>query len=664
MSARRGHAGRREGADAPGIRVAVVAGIAVGTLVVALLVLSSPALAQDASPPTFGNGTAVNDTTMAVTVEDDGGVDESSISPTDFSLSTGSIDSINVSERGNDSVVSIHLDDRVRSENVTVSLASGETIADDAGNELTDGSVTVTGADGYAPFLKEYEVSWVANSTVEIAFYVDERLENVSLAVKGRESALLGPGDFRETDTSPANEFRYDTNYTFDAEGEYRITLELVADASGNRGLYFADRTVVHDVTSPEARLTGPTTATAGQGVAFDGSESSDAFGVSSYRWAVDGNETSTNETFAYVFDEPGRHEVELTVEDGRGNSDTARHPVEVLDATTAEDVTITPTNGTGVDVVVGPNRTKQRVLVERSGGLASNGSILLDTLTLTVPTNASANLSTAAASGIPDQFDEADATGFGTFDVDHEGASVSDVTFRFSVNRTVLENASVPLDGVSLYRESGGWTRLPTLRVGGNDSHVQYRATSPGLSSFVVAGSDGPTDDESTEGSADTSDDGGGSTEPGGESAFSVRDGSLLTSSVSLGDPVIARATIVNDGNATGTYVAGLTVDGSVVRTTAVTVPAGAEREVTIAGPATGGGAVELNGTSLGTVSMGNGPAVTEQADDGSGGGLSIPNPLTLWPGGLVGRALGAMFWLVVVAYTLLKSLAIYLGY
>ena len=40
------------------------------------------------------------------------------------------------------------------------------------------------------------------------------------------------------------------------------------------------------------------------------------------------------------------------------------------------------------------------------------------------------------------------------------------------------------------------------------------------------------------------------------------------------------------------------------------------------------------------------------------------LPNPLSLWPGGIVGTVLGAFVGLVGVVYSILKALAIYLGY
>jgi hypothetical protein len=538
---------------------------------------------------------------------------------------------------------------------------------------LTEGNTTVVGIDGYAPLLREYEVTWANDSKVDIEFYVDEPLGNASISIQGPENVELGFDRFTETDTPKGNEFLYETNYTFDAEGEYRIRLEWVSDEYDNTEIYFADRDVVHDLTAPDPHINGPTTATVGKEVVFDGTESTDAHEIEGYEWVIDGNQSATGETIATNFTEPGRHEVALTVTDGRGNEATVDYAFEVLDATTVEDVQINETNGTGLDIEIGPDRSKKRVLIEQTGGLAGNGTAILDSLTLTVPTNGTANLTTSASSGAPSGFDGPNGDSFETFDVNHSGATVSDVTFHFSVNRTAIDAATLSIDAIALYREQQGWTRLPTLRVGGDATHVQYRATSPGLSRFVIGGSeefaqdtDGTGDGAGTDESG--TDETGSDTESVesapvvGEPAFAVVEGRLLTRNVSIGEPVVVRATIANDGNASGTYVAGLRVNGTVVRTRSVTIPAGEIREVTIAETAASGGAVTVNGTRLGSVTIGGEAAGT--GGGGGGGGIPIPNPLSLWPGGLVGQVLGGIIGLVVVVFGALKGLALYLGY
>ena len=66
--------------------------------------------------------------------------------------------------------------------------------------------------------------------------------------------------------------------------------------------------------------------------------------------------------------------------------------------------------------------------------------------------------------------------------------------------------------------------------------------------------------------------------------------------------------------------------------------------------------------GTSVANVSEASGGSLLPASVAGVLGGL--PNPLALWPGGLVGTVLGALVGLVAVVYGVLKALAIYLGY
>jgi hypothetical protein len=636
-----------------------------GFAVVAGLLLAGPALADDSTAPTVGNATVIDETTFELEIEDDGGVDEGSIAASDFALSSGSIDAIQANESGNDSVVTVTTTDPVRSHNTTITLEGA--IADDAGNERTDGNATVVGIDGYPPFLKEYSVAWIENTTLRIEFYVDEPVHNASVSVSGPQDESFDRSDFREEDTPPGNEYRYWTNHTIEEEGEYEITLASVTDSYGNTQQYYNDRRALQDRTDPIARVDGPQTASVGEPVSYVGGQSDDDRTVSAYEWAVDGTVVGTTATLGHVFETAGRHEVALTVTDGRDNADSTKYPIEVLEATTTADVAITPTNGTGVDIAIGPNRSLERVLVDRPGGLAGNGSAVLDALVFTVPINGSATLSTDAATGAPAEFDGGAA--IETVTVEHGTTPVSDVTFRFSVNRSAIAAAGLDSGDVTMYRESGGWTRLPTLRVADNETHVQYRATAPGLSQFVIGGAeavDGGTVGDGDAGGQEGN--GDGSDQPAedasdGEPAFAIVDGRLLTRNVSAGDPMVVRATVANDGTASGTYVAGLSVNGTVLRTTQVTVPPGELREVTIAETATAGGNVTVNGTRVGAVAMTGGSGV-DGGDGGNGFSVPVVNPLSLWPGGLFGRVMGAVFWLVVILYGALKGLALYLGY
>ena len=81
----------------------------------------------------------------------------------------------------------------------------------------------------------------------------------------------------------------------------------------------------------------------------------------------------------------------------------------------------------------------------------------------------------------------------FGYLNVTHTvpNANVTNATFTFTLNRTRLRERNVAAENVSLYRYRTGnqtWHRLQTRVMERNQTHVTYRAVSPGLSEFAVA--------------------------------------------------------------------------------------------------------------------------------------------------------------------------------
>ena len=147
---------------------------------------------------------------------------------------------------------------------------------------------------------------------------------------------------------------------------------------------------------------------------------------------------------------------------------------------------------------------------------------------------------------------------------------------------------------------------------------------------------------------------------------------------------------TLANDGTERGSFLAGLAVGSQVVDTRQVTVDGGERRSVSFATRAVSDGTVSVNGTVAGDLRVVEGtetPTATaesggglfsngdendtseggnESEDGGDGGGFDvpIPNPLALWPDGLVGTILTGVIGLLVGTYGVLKALALYLGY
>ena len=655
-----------------------IATVAFALVVCALAVgLSSSALAQegDTSPPEFANATKGNLTTIEVTITDDTDVDERTISASDFTLSSGSIREVAVNETGNSSHVQIRLTDVVATNNVTVSIADGARIKDVAGNNLTSGSAVVTGMDGYRPQLQNFRVSRINESTAKIRIVASEPLSELYVGVGGPGSDTLTMANFTEIDTPAAYKHPYEANVTFESDGEFDVLVGTMVDESGVQSRYNVVETILVDRTPPSATIGAPASTDVGDTVSLSAERSTDEYGIDRYRWSIDGNATAAGATTEHTFQTPGYHEVTLTVWDRRNNSDSTTFPILVDSAATTTDVSVTASNGTATTASVGPNRSVGRVLIEHNGSLVSTADVRLDSLTVDVPVNTSASVTVSARSNVSAWFDTANTTALAGLAVEHE-RSLPTATFRFSINRSRLTAAGIAPDDVTLYRETDGWRSVYTTKIDESDGWVTYEATAGGLSRFVVGAAGGSTVDETsganessgtatneTAGSASTNETSTGAESEGetGSPRILVANSTLLTDSIDPGDRAIVRAIAHNDGNSTGSYVVGLVVNNSVVTTTTVTVPPGENRTVTFAEPLADGGSVVVNGTLAGGVSVGtNGSAAAAT----SSGGLPIPNPLALWPGGLFGRLLGAVFWFVVVLYAVLKALAIYLGY
>jgi PKD repeat protein len=122
--------------------------------------------------------------------------------------------------------------------------------------------------------------------------------------------------------------------HTYDAPGMYTATVSIT-DPLGNERTASVDVTVTE--IPPNAAFTfanppdaWPTTA-APRTVTFDGRASSDDVGVVSYEWAFIGTTLrETGPSVTRTFASPGTYEVQLTVWDGDGQSDTLTKEVTV----------------------------------------------------------------------------------------------------------------------------------------------------------------------------------------------------------------------------------------------------------------------------------------------------------------------------------------------
>lgn len=88
---------------------------------------------------------------------------------------------------------------------------------------------------------------------------------------------------------------------------------------------------------TPDAALDGPDTAILGDEVTFDAGDSTADSGTLSYAWTIEGpietvTDATSDPTFEWTFDEPGKYAVTLEAENEAGGVDVAQHELIVTD--------------------------------------------------------------------------------------------------------------------------------------------------------------------------------------------------------------------------------------------------------------------------------------------------------------------------------------------
>ena len=626
--------------------------------------------AADSEAPTWGNATRGNATTIAVTIYDNGTLDEGTITADDFLLSQGVVENVTVTTLdvgGSNRTgvrVDLHLDSRLNVDSVDVALRSGASITDEAGNELPDGTVTVTGMDSMTPRYRGFEVHRVNTSTVELQVRVNEVLGNLTLSIAGPTVDTLSIDAFT---ADVAQDVVYTGRYTFPEEGEYSLLLLDARDRSDNSIRYGKQRTFRYDGSAPTVVLEGPGNATVGEEVTFTARNSTDEWGIERYRWRIDGGTLLPGETVTVAFASPGAHELALEVTDPAGNTALATTEIQVSGTGLDGHVNLSRVSEAEVVANVTTSGTSQRIRDPRGSLVtARNGS--LDRVRATFAENDSVDLSIRANDRTPPSFATATGeAGLFSLDLDHGDGPASDVTFTFAVARTALETVGAEPAAVTLYRDEAGWVPLETAVVSRSDDRVVYQAVSPGLSTFVVGTGrvESETEPEpKTEISQETSTDEATTatesetrTAPG-RSNIVVTDVTVTPERPAAGDQAVMAVELANRGNATGDFLVAVFLNDSLLTSREVTVPAGETRTTEFARALPTAGTLEVAGRSVANVSAGGGGSLLPSVS------LPVPNPLALWPGGIAGTVLSGVVGFVAVLYLVLKSLAIYLGY
>ena len=127
-------------------------------------------------------------------------------------------------------------------------------------------------------------------------------------------------------------------------------------------------------------------------------------------------------------------------------------------------------------------------------------------------------------------------------------------------------------------------------------------------------------------------------------------------------GERTVDTVELENRGTASGDHRVVVSLNRSVLATRTVTVPAGETRTTEFARsvPENATGDLTVDGRRVGNVTAAGGGGFSLPSLPSVG----IPNPLSLWPDGIVGTVLGGLLGVAIGLYSVLKALAIYLGY
>ncbi|QIO22472.1 PKD domain-containing protein [Haloarcula sp. JP-L23] len=664
--------GVKRGRHAAGwIRLGLLTAILLGALTV---VASGAVAAADTTPPEWGNATKGNATTIHVTVYDNGTLDPESIQAEDFALTAGSVANVSVTSLDVDGKnrtgarVSLFLDDRVDTNNVSIGIRSGAAIKDSARNELDEGTVTVSGMDSTTPRYRSFELRRVNESTVEIQAETNERLSDLRVSIGGPATDELNRSNFTE---SVGDTAVYTARYTFPEEGQYAVLWMSATDRYNNSIRFSRLKKFRYDGSAPNVTLEGPENATVGDPVNFSAANSTDDQRIERYRWRVDGGTIIPGESIRVAFATPGTHEIAVEVTDPFGNTAVATKTVTVATANgSSGTVNLTRVNATHATATVDGTGFAQTLGPSDDRPLVSGTNASLLRVTASLPDNGTVPVALAARNRTPPSLATATGdAGLALFDIDHGGVPAEGVTLRFAVDRAALDRSGVAPEAVTLYRDDGGWAALETTVVERGESRVVYRATAPGLSRFAVGldrsrtaavTAETPTEQVTETPTEQVTETPTERTDRAGTPNIRVTNATADAANLSVGDRAVVTVNLTNRGTATGDYLVTLFLNDSTLATREVTVPAGEARTTEFARELPEGGPLEVGSRRVATVSSG-----------GDGVALpgvptlpSVPNPLALWPSGIVGTILSALVGLVVVVYGILKALAIYLGY
>ncbi|MFC7188190.1 beta strand repeat-containing protein [Halorubrum yunnanense] len=203
----------------------------------------------DAGAPSLDDAKQTSRTTVDVNISDSrSGINKTTIDATDFSLSTGSVASIDKSgvtdgETGKQTVT-LTLDSAINQATDVSINTSGGSIADKVGNELTSGDdAPVTAADTISPDISNVQLSNDESGNLVLTFESNEALDtdpaDISVSVDAplnNDEYTYEESDFRVSGSGPYT-YTLDVTQPYDdSKGTYTATVDDAIDAADNNG--------------------------------------------------------------------------------------------------------------------------------------------------------------------------------------------------------------------------------------------------------------------------------------------------------------------------------------------------------------------------------------------------------------------------------------------
>ncbi len=146
-------------------------------------------------------------------------------------------------------------------------------------------------------------------------------------------------GDLSSYETVGESTTTYtDTEVTNEQTYYYQVSAVNTAGEGDRSGEVSATPTSDADTTPPTADAGEDKTVNVGEEITLDASGSSDNNGIDNYNWDLDNGDTRTGEQVTYTYDETGTYDVELTVTDEAGNTDTDTITITVEEVDSTDD--------------------------------------------------------------------------------------------------------------------------------------------------------------------------------------------------------------------------------------------------------------------------------------------------------------------------------------